>query len=68
MELWFGQAAWCKYCVFINHLEATVSFNQSLYSIEENEGPAQLVLVLSYPSSTDITVTITDNGSTAMGK
>ena len=38
----------------------TVSFNQSSYIVNEDEGPAQPVLVLSNPSSTDIIVVITD--------
>ena len=40
--------------------DITVSFNQSSYIVNEDEGPAQPVLVLSNPSSTDITVVITD--------
>ena len=48
--------------------EATISFNQTMYSVKENDGPAQPVIVLSNPSSTDITVKVTDNSNTAMGK
>ena len=40
--------------------DITVSFNQPSYIVNEDEGPAQPVLVLSNPSSTDITVVITD--------
>ena len=43
----------------------TVTFNQSMYSFTEDDGPAQPVLVLSNPSSTDITVQVTDIGNTA---
>ena len=46
---------------------ATISFNQSMYSVIENEGPVQLVLVLSNPSSTDVTVRITNGEGTATG-
>ena len=46
---------------------ATISFNQSAYSVNENEGPVQPVLVLSNPSSTDVTVRITDGEGTATG-
>ena len=38
-----------------------------MYSINENEGQAQPVLVLSNPSSTDVTVQVTDEGDTAIG-
>jgi len=41
--------------------DITVSFNQSTYMVDEDEGPAQPVLVLSNPSSTDITVVVTDS-------
>jgi len=44
----------------------TVRFNQSTYSVNENEGPAQPTLILSNSSSTDFTlqVTITDGSAT----
>ena len=45
-----------------------VSFNQSVYNVDENIGHLQVVLALGNPSSTDITVEITDNGITANGK
>ena len=39
-------------------------FNQSLYNVNEDAGPAQPVLVLTNPSSSDITVqVITEDGS-----
>ena len=37
-----------------------LSFSQSTYSVDEDKGPAQPVLVLSNPSSTDIPVQVTD--------
>ncbi|XP_065884189.1 uncharacterized protein [Dysidea avara] len=43
----------------------TVSFSQLTYSVDEDDGPAQPVLVLSNPSSTDITVQVRDTGNTA---
>ena len=49
-------------------LEITVTFNQSTYSVDEDDGLAQLILVLSNPSSTDITVQVRDNANTATGK
>ncbi|XP_065892782.1 extracellular matrix organizing protein FRAS1-like [Dysidea avara] len=45
----------------------TVSFEQSAYSYDENNGPAQPVLVLSNPSSTDITVQVLSTDGTAIG-
>ena len=47
------------------NLVVTISFNQSTYSVDEDDGPAQPVLVLSNPSSTDITVQVFDNDATA---
>jgi len=46
---------------------ATVSFEQSSYKVNEYDGIVELVLVLSNPSSTDITVKVIDNGITATG-
>ena len=46
---------------------ATVSFNESAYSVNENEGSVQPVVVLSNPSSTDVIVQVTDEGNTATG-
>ena len=48
-------------------IAATISFSQSMYSVGENEGPVQPVLVLSYPSSTDVTVRVADEMNTATG-
>jgi len=46
----------------------TVSFSQSTYRVDENDGPVQPVLVLSNPSSTDTTVLVTDTADTAISK
>jgi len=46
----------------------TVMFNQSMYSVIESEGPARPTLVLSNPSSSDITVQVTNTDGTATGK
>ena len=53
--------------MYFNLLVATISFSQSMYSVNENEGPVQPVLVLSDPSSTDVTVQVTDGMGTATG-
>ena len=39
-----------------------------MYSVNESDGPAQPVLVLSNPSSTDITVTVSNTGGSATGE
>ena len=49
-------------------IATNVNFSQSTYSVDEDDGPAQLVLVLSNPSSTDITVEVTSNDITATGE
>ena len=43
-------------------------FNQTIYSVVENAGPAQPVLVLSNPSATNITVEVRDVERTATSK
>ena len=48
--------------------DPTVSFNQSAYSVAEDNGPARPLLVLSNPSSLDITVQVLDNSVTATRK
>ena len=46
----------------------TVSFDQLSYRVNEHSGLSQHVLVLSNPSSTDITVQVRDSSSTALSK
>ena len=56
------------YCC-IYYTDATVSFKQSTYSINENaDDPLKPVLAISILSSLDITIVVTDNSGTAMGK
>ena len=43
-------------------------FSQSAYSVKENDEPAQAVLVLSSPSSTDVTVEVYNTDGSATGK
>jgi len=45
----------------------SVSFNQSTYSVNEDDGPIQLVLALSSPTMTSITVEIEYSDDTATG-
>ena len=43
-------------------------FNQSVYSVNEDEGAVQLVLILTSPSSTDITVEVFTTDGSATGE
>ena len=49
-------------------LDITVMFEESTYSVDENDGPAQPVLVLSNPSSMIITVQVTNTDGSATGE
>ena len=49
-------------------LVITVMFSEPMYSVDEDAGPAQPVLVLSNPSSMDIMVTVTDTEGSAIGE
>jgi len=54
-----------NYPILWSYLATTIAFSQSTYSVDEDDGPAQPVLVLSNPSSTDITVQVRDTQNTA---
>jgi len=45
-----------------------VAFDQSTYSVDEDDGPAQPVLVLSNSLSTDITISVFSTDGSATGK
>ena len=49
-------------------LGINVRFEQSTYSVDEDAGPAQPVLVLSGPSSMTFTVTVTNTDGSATGE
>ena len=49
-------------------VDCIVSFSQSAYFIDENAGQIQLALILSNPSSTDITVAVLNEDIMATGK
>ena len=51
-----------------NCVDTAISFNQSTYSVYENDGFVQPVLVLSSPYSIDFTVRIRENSITAYGE
>ena len=60
-----------KLCIYFSHIIlyslATVGFNQSEYSVDEDDGLAIVVLILSNPLSTDITVLVEDTNGSATG-
>ena len=49
-------------------LAITVMFNETMYFVDENTGPAQPVLVLSNPSSMTFTVQVTNTDGSAIGE
>ena len=53
------------YIIVLLCLAVMVFFSQSTYGVNEGAGRAQLVLVLSNPSSTDIAVQVRDTQKTA---
>jgi len=48
--------------------DINIEFDQLTYSVDEDDGPAQPVLVLSNPSSTDITVQVETSDQSAEGQ
>ena len=56
------------YLLILYSLAITVMFNQSTYSVVEDAGPAQPVLVLSNPSSMTFTVNVTNTDGSATGE
>ena len=46
----------------------SISFNQSTYGVNENEGLVEIILVLSNSVAFNITVQVRTNDSTATGK
>ena len=46
----------------------TVTFSETTYSVDEDAGPVQPMLVLSGPSATAITVIVTSGGGSATGE
>ena len=45
-----------------------MTFSQSLYTIDEDKGSVQLLLILSNPSPNDITITVICHDGSATGK
>ena len=57
----------CIICLSI-YTTAYVFFNESMYSVKENNGPVQPVLALSNPLSTEISVEIFTTNGSAIGE
>ena len=57
-----------QYAILIIAIPITVSFNESVYNVNESDGIAQPVLVFSNSSATDITVEVIVMGGSAVGK
>ena len=53
-------------CIFLS-IAVLVSFVRSTYSVDEDAGPAQLVLVLSNPTSLEFNVTVFNTDGSATG-
>ena len=54
----------------MHFIVGNVNFEQSTYNVYEDRGPAQPVLILSNPSSTDMKIQVTrfnDQGTLASG-
>ena len=57
-----------KLCDSFYYVAANVSFTQSTYFVNETENFVQVEMVLSNPSSNNVTVQITSSDMTATGK
>ena len=49
-------------------VDIVLRFNQTVYSVNEDDGIVQPVLVLSNPSSYDVTIQVNDDEITATSK
>ena len=54
--------------VSLFQLAPSVNFSQSTYGIDEDKGPLQLMLILSNPSTTNITIRVFSNDGSATGE
>ena len=61
---------WCKvmFKFTILYVAIDIFFNESTYSVDESSRNVQVMLVLSNPSSTDLTVKVTSKNDTATGE
>ena len=74
----YGSTSWCTWLYptpnvqvfkkyFTLYIVATLDFDQSVYSVDENNGVVQVTVVLSNPSSSDITVQVFTTDGSATG-
>ena len=49
-------------------LDATVGFGQAMYTVDENDGVVQILLILSNPSSATLNLTVFTTDISANGK
>ena len=54
--------------IFCMYTDITVMFSQTTYSVNENAGPARPELVLSNPSTSDVTVEVYHSDGSATGE
>ena len=54
--------------VSLFQLAPSVNFGQSTYGIDEDKGPLQLMLILSNPSTSNITIRVFSNDGSAAGE
>ena len=54
--------------IFCIYVDITVMFSETMYSVNENAGSTQPVLVLSNPSTSDVTVEVTTTDGSASGE
>ena len=55
-----------KYINIVMYVDVIVSFNQSSYTINENDGQVQPVITLSHPSSIDVRMRVREIQRSAM--
>ena len=66
---WFFMSLYLMMYVFVylSFVVPTVSFGQTIYEIDEYGGLAQLAIILSNPSLTDITIEVSTSDGSATG-
>lgn len=64
-------ASWLR-CILVTlwcvHVDTTVCFSELAFNVHEENGLAQLILILTNPSSVDIHVRVLNTDGTATGK
>ena len=55
-------------CTIIRFADCTVMFEDPVYRVDENDGPAQPVLILSNPANNTFTVQVFDTDGSATGE